>query len=121
MKKNLKIITVLALIAPLFAFAATLDSLVVKITKTLSTIIPLLVILAVIYFIWGVIQYTLSTNDEAKKGARGKVIQGLIGLFVIISFWGLVGIISQTFELGDHAGTLETKKLPCLEGYCNNN
>ena len=56
--------------APLFAFAADAFSIITVVNKILATIIPVLITLAVVYFIWGVIQYTVSTDEEAKKGAR---------------------------------------------------
>lgn len=122
MKKIIKISTVFGLVFPVFAFAATgLGDIFDKGNNLLGKyIIPMLMTLAVVYFIWGVIQYTLSADDEAKKGARTKVTQGLIGLFVIISFWGIVRIFSTTFGLGNDAGTLKKSEMPCVEGYCNN-
>lgn len=74
-------------------------------------VLPLLIVLAVVYFVWGVIQYTVSQDEEAKKGARGKIIQGIIGLFVIIAFWGIVFLISNTFSVG--AARLNLNEVPC--------
>lgn len=63
-----------------------------------KSIIPFLITLATVAFIWGVIQYFLSPNNEEKrKKGKSFVIWGLIGLFVIISVWGLVGLLSDTF------------------------
>ena len=65
-----------------------------------KAIIPFLVTLATVSFIWGVIQYFLSPNNEEKrKKGKGFVIWGLVGLFVIISVWGLVGLLSDTFGI----------------------
>ena len=86
-----------------FAFAANAFSILATVNSFLSLLIPVLITLAVVYFIWGVIQYTVSTDEEAKKGARGKIIQGIVGLFVIITFWGIVGLISNTFREADKA------------------
>lgn len=78
----------------------------------LSAAIPVLITLAVVYFIWGVIQYTVSTDEEAKKGARGKIISGLIGLFVILAFWGIISVITRTFNVGPES--LQGTDLPCV-------
>jgi uncharacterized membrane protein HdeD (DUF308 family) len=83
MKKIISFGIVFGSVAPLVAFAADAFSILTKVNQILATIIPILITLAVVYFIWGVIQYTVSTDEEAKKGARSKIIQGLIGLFVI--------------------------------------
>jgi len=78
----------------------------------LGFVIPILITLAVVYFIWGVIQYTVSTDEEAKKGARAKIIQGLIGLFVIIAFWGILSLITNTFGVGPEQ--LNPNDIPCI-------
>lgn len=97
---------------PFLAFAADARSIILQIQTLLNYIIPVLITLAVVYFIWGVIQYTVSSDEEAKKGARGKIIQGLIGLFVIIAFWGIVNLITNTFGVG--ATRLDPSQIPCI-------
>ncbi len=98
--------------APLFAFAADAFSILTVINQILATLIPILITLAVVYFIWGVIQYTVSTDEEAKKGARGKIINGLIGLFVIVAFWGIIRLITNTFGVGPTQ--LNQSSIPCI-------
>jgi Na+-driven multidrug efflux pump len=100
--------------APLFAFAADAFSILTKLNQILATAIPILITLAVVYFIYGVIQYTISSDEEAKKGARMKIIQGLIGLFVIIAFWGIVRLITNTFGVGPEQ--LNETIIPCIPG-----
>jgi uncharacterized membrane protein len=65
-----------------------------------KSVIPLLITLATVAFIWGIIQYFLNPDNEEKKN-KGKefLLWGLIGLFVMISVWGLVGVLSDTFNL----------------------
>ena len=73
----------------------------------LNTIIPFLMTLGIIYFIWGVVQYVIGDGDEAKKKGRDHIIYGLIGLAVIVGMWGLVNIVTRTFGLsGTSAPTL---------------
>lgn len=100
---------------PMLAMAATgvtAFSILGNIARLLGYIIPVLITLAVVYFIWGVIQYTVSTDEEAKKGARSKIIQGLIGLFVIIAFWGILSLITTTFGIGPEQ--LRQQDIPCI-------
>lgn len=120
MKKIILLGTVLG-VTPLLASAvaftganASTDiwSILSKLNQLLSSIIPVLITLAVVYFIWGVIQYTVSTDEEAKKGARGKIISGLIGLFIIIAFWGILSIITTTTGVGSQQ--LDATKIPCI-------
>jgi hypothetical protein len=39
----------------------------------------------------------IGTEEETKKGGKGKIIYGIIGLAVIVSVWGLVSILKTTF------------------------
>ncbi len=65
-----------------------------------NSIIPLLIALAIAMFIWGVIQYVLNDAEEAKK-AKGKqfMLWGIIAITVIVSIWGLVHILTSTFNI----------------------
>ena len=77
----------------------TIQSIICKIGNILDTIIPVLVVLGVVYFVWGVITYVISSDEEAKKSGRNRMIYGIIGLVVIVALWGLVGIVTKTFGL----------------------
>ena len=62
-------------------------------------IIPLIIALAVLVFIWGVLKYVISKDDDTKKEARGVMIWGIIAIFVMVSVWGLVNLLGNTFSL----------------------
>lgn len=97
---------------PFSAFAADAFTIIADIANILNRVIPVLIILAVVYFIWGVIQYTVAQDEEKKKKARGAIIQGIIGLFVIVAFWGLVNLIANTFHVGPTR--LQQQDIPCV-------
>ncbi len=99
--------------APFVASAADVFSVLSVLNRILAFIIPILITFAVVYFIWGVIQYTISGDEEKKKKARGAIIQGLIGLFVIIAFWGIIRVVSNTFGVG--STQLRNGEIPCIE------
>ena len=66
----------------------------------INSVVPLLFSLAVVGFIWGVIQYFLfPDNEEKRKKGKSYMIWGLIALFVMISMWGLVGVLTKTFGI----------------------
>ena len=72
-----------------------------------SAIIPLLFALALAAFIYGVVQYIINPNNSEKRGeGQQYMIWGIIGLFVMISVWGLVGVLSSTFNLTNTAPIL---------------
>jgi len=83
-----------------------------RLQNLLNFVMPVLISIAVVWFIWGVIQYTISDDEEKKKKARGNIISGLIGLFVILSFWGIVYLIINTLGVGPDR--LDTTKIPCV-------
>jgi len=66
----------------------------------LSQVVILLIALAVVFFLYGILKYIGSGDDEeSRKKGKNLVIYGIIGLFVMISFWGIVNILVNTFEL----------------------
>ena len=95
------------------AVAGTLPYIICKIGDILNSIIPVLVVLGVIYFIWGVITYVVASDEEAKKSGRNRIIYGIIGLAVIVAVWGLVNILVKTFSLDSNTNvTLPTVVIP---------
>lgn len=63
---------------------------------------PLLISISVIIFIIGVIKFISNADDSGKREeGRDFILYGLIGLFVIVSVWGLVGVLQGTFGLGN--------------------
>ena len=65
-----------------------------------KSVIPLIFALAVVLFVWGVVQFVINSDEEAKK-EKGKqfMIWGIIALTVMVSVWGLVGILANTFDI----------------------
>ena len=115
-----KIIAILAFFAPALAFAqvglvsGTNGGLIGVIGGLLNTIIPILITLAVIYFIWGVVQYVTTGDAEKKEQGQQHMIWGLIGLFVIVSMWGLVAILSNTFGTSGQNSIGDAGNIPCV-------
>jgi hypothetical protein len=104
---------------PVFAFAQitggpTAFTVLSRIQQILNLVIPILITLGVIYFIWGVIKYVTAKDEDAQKEARSTMIYGIIGLFVIVSIWGLVDLLGRTFGL--QSGGQGPGALPCIPG-----
>src|SRR3989338_1297810 len=70
-----------------------------KVTAIVEAVIPLLFGLAFVYFLWGMYTYIKAASTEGKEGARETIIYGIIGLFVMVSVWGLVNLLTGTFGL----------------------
>ena len=110
MKKKLIVLSGFVLsLAPVSAFAANacvggttgLEGVLCKIQDLLNAVVPVLVALGIVYFVWGVVSYMIGSDEEAKKKGRDRVIYGIIGLAVIVAMWGLVRILTDTFDLQD--------------------
>lgn len=96
--------------APLLSFAATdITAIINTLLGYLTYVIPALITIAVIYFIWGVISFITSSDEEAKKNGRAKIINGLIGLFVIVAFWGIIAVVKNSFDINND---LEDSMIP---------
>ena len=120
-KKKLAILSGIgSFFAPLFALAVTqactvthdtIEGILCKARSILNTIVPLLVTLGVVYFVWGVVQYIMTGDEAKKKEGRTKMIYGIIGLVVIITMWGIVGLITNTFGVSG-AYTFDLPDIP---------
>jgi hypothetical protein len=78
---------------------STIQGLLCKVAEILNAVLPVLIALGVVYFVWGVITYMIASDEEAKTKGRDRIIFGIIGLAVIIAVWGLVAILRNTFGL----------------------
>ncbi len=92
-----KFIAIGLALAPSLAFAADINSILGVIRNILNTLVPLLIGIAVVVFLWGVIKYITAGGDEEKrKEARNMMMYGIIGLFVMVAVWGLVAVLGNT-------------------------
>jgi succinate dehydrogenase/fumarate reductase cytochrome b subunit len=66
-------------------------------TILLRKALVFLIALAVVWFIWNVIRYTMSDNEESKEKARSQMIWGIVAIAVIVSVWGLVAVLQNMF------------------------
>lgn len=66
------------------------------------TIVPFLISLSVLAFLWGVLQYVRkgAGSEKAIEQGRNMMFYGLIGLAAIVSVWGLVRMVAYTFFTG---------------------
>lgn len=72
--------------------------------------------LAVVFFLYGILKYIASgDNEDSRKSSKQVMIYGIIGLFVMVSFWGFVNILINTFEL-DTYPYVEVPYLPPSKG-----
>lgn len=64
----------------------------------ISYLIPLLIAIGLLVFLWGMAKFILhAEEDEKREEGRQLMMWGAIGLFVMVSFWGLTKILLGTF------------------------
>lgn len=98
---------------PFLTFAQGQDAFNVlgTILNLVTGAIRVLIIFAVAFFIYAVIKYILDPKEENKS----RIYNGLIGLFVIVAFWGIIRIVQNTFGLADN-NQLQQGNIPCVQG-----
>src|SRR3989344_7728180 len=66
----------------------TFQGMLCKVSELLNAVLPVIIALGIVYFVWGVVTYVIASDEEAKKTGRNRIIYGIIGLAIIISVWG---------------------------------
>ena len=93
--------------------------------RSLNIIVGLLITVALVYFIWACIQFFISADAEEKAENKQHIIYGLIGIFAIVSVWGLVGFLGGLLGIGQGGANVY---IPCVgtsngangQGNCGN-
>ena len=107
---------------PFMAFAQTTQlvtggtSIADKVLIGVNAVVYILMGLAVVYFVAGVIKYIAANDDATKQKAKDTMIYGIIGLFVIVSVWGLIKVLQNTvFGVGTNVSN--PGATPCPPGF----
>lgn len=115
-----KILAFVLAFSPLFASAQQLRDINSISTKAISIgnlIIQLAISLAVLWIIVSVVRYLIAGADdeEARKKGGQAILWGVVGLAVILSIWGLVSILTNSFQFDNSAAQrIDNVKIPPL-------
>lgn len=98
-------LAVLSLFAPVLAGAVTLFDWLAIFSTLFNGIIGLFIVLAIVVFFWGLIKYIFNRDGGEKEGAQGAqlMIWGILAIFVMVSIWGIIGLLRSTFRVTDNA------------------
>jgi len=77
-------------------FKSVLDILIWIKCIIVAAIIPLIFALAFMFFLWGVFKFISANDPKTKQDAQKLVWWGIIGLFVMVSVWGIIRILGDT-------------------------
>ncbi len=92
----------------------TLFGILCRVGQILNAVVPVLIALGVVYFVWGVISYVVAGDEEKKSKGRNAMIYGIIGLAVIVAVWGLVKVLTNTFDVSN-TGQITLPTVPVVQ------
>lgn len=73
-------------------------------TYIVNPFLALLFVLATLYFVYGLVRYLLAgQSDEDRTTGKSHMMWGLLGMFLMISVFGIMRLIVNTFgiDLGE--------------------
>jgi len=122
MSTKLKIFygSLLSFMLPVFVFASDIvtndttdaDAFLVKIQDWIGTLMPIIVALALLYFLYGLLKFMTAGGDsEKRKESRDVMLWGIIALFVMVSVWGLVSFLGNTLGIST-GGDVDSNVIP---------
>ncbi|HEY4480390.1 MAG TPA: hypothetical protein VJB58_02895 [Candidatus Paceibacterota bacterium] len=73
-------------------------------------LIPLLGAIAFLMFIWGVARFIRAAGNEKElKDSKNLLVWGVVGMFVLITIWGIVSFLRSEFGFGSEVGIPQLK------------
>ena len=85
---------------PLVVDAVTLGHTLGVISNVVNGLIPIVLALTVLFFFWGLAMYLLDAGNSEKKADGIRImVMGVAALFVMVSIWGIIGVLQQTFQV----------------------
>lgn len=105
------VVAFLSLFSPFIADAKSIKDIIQVFIDTLGLVVKLLWLLAFVVFIWGIVKFIAAAGNSAKKeSARNYIIYGLIGIFVLLSFMGIIKIVGDTFGIPTENPSIPTQQ-----------
>lgn len=80
---------------------ASLDSFIGKVNDAIiDPLIAFLFALAVVYFLYGVLEFILNQeNEEKKTTGKSHMIWGIIGITIMLGVWTILNIVLATLNI----------------------
>ena len=75
-----------------------LDNFIIKLlTVIVNPLINLMFAAALVYFLWGVVQYIKGADSEpARETGREHIMWGLVGMFIMVAAVGIIMVARRT-------------------------
>ncbi len=76
------------------SFASVIDPIIRNIV---DPVVELMFAVALIVFVWGVVEMLMKAGDaEGRATGKRHLFGGIIGMFIMMSAWGIIYLISNT-------------------------
>ena len=88
------------LISPKIAYAS-LDSFISNVDRMIiNPLILFLFALAVVFFLFGVLEFIFNQeNEEKKTTGKSHMLWGIVGIAIMLGVWTLLNMIINTFDI----------------------
>ncbi len=70
----------------------------------LDEIVILLISFGIVWLIWNIVRYVMSSDEANKEKAKNQMIWGIVALTVIVSIWGIIGVLQNIFDVNSNQG-----------------
>jgi len=91
------------LLLPALSFAAAggqSTGIVNAFGRIVGQLIPIVLALAVLAFIWGLVKFVANAgNEQGREEGKQVMLWGIIALFVAVSIWGIVEFIRKDLDV----------------------
>lgn len=86
-----------------YATSTSFDGFIGKVdTMIINPLISFLFALAVVFFLYGVLEFFLNQeNEEKKTTGKQHMIWGVIGMTIMMGVWTILGMILSTLNISD--------------------
>ena len=97
------------------AYADGVDNFIHKVDAyIINPIIYVLFALAIVFFLYGVIEFLLNqANEEKKTDGKSHMIWGIVGITIMLGVWTILGFITNTLgisgQVDPQKGTVKLK------------
>lgn len=92
-------------------FKSALDILIWLKCVIIVAIIPLIFAIALVVFLWGVFKFMSASDVKSKQEGQKVIWWGILGLFVMVSVWGIIKILGTTLGIESAVPMLQTEYL----------
>ena len=68
-------------------------------SNIVTPLVELMIAVGIIVFVWGIVEMLLHADDPDARTKGGKhMLAGVIGIFIMLSAWAIVYVISNTIK-----------------------